>query len=472
MLPRAALLLLCTTDASSWFASKKEKQLRTKPNILVLLADDHSAEALGYRGKARLSPLIQKLNVTPHLDQLANEGITTENAYTINALCTPARASILTGLYPNKHGATHLKPVSKGNASGIHEYIETYPEVLQRHGYATALYGKYHLMSQPKGFDTYEVLLHQGSYEDPLLLNHTLSTKRWKARMKLWTRKRSDSGGSRAAGHTSDIISQKAADAVSTLEKPWLIEAHFKEPHEPFHYPPRYEGLTGAPVFDASRGVWTLRGFDVAEPPTLMQDTTRCRGIDVFANRSLANATRRRTYAQLVADYLRTLKALDDGVGRVLRRVDDDTLVLYTSDHGYFLGEHGCYDKRLMLDEAIRVPFVVREPRVTTLQRVSWYVPRAARNAGALPSRAETAARGVSSALRRRRTDAPGLRRAARETLLRRRFLTESARDQEGDDGDHFVLPLLRRGHEGAGGAAGAAVARRHSHGALEAYSF
>ena len=194
-----------------------------------------------------------------------------------------------------------------------------------------------------------------------------------------------------------------------------------------------------------------------------MQDPTRCRGIDVFANRSLANATRRRTYAQLVADYLRTLKALDDGVGRVLRRVDDDTLVLYTSDHGYFLGEHGCYDKRLMLDEAIRVPFVVREPRVTTLRRASRSVPRAARDAGALPGRAETAARGVSSALRRRRAHAPGLRRAALETRLRRRFLTGRARGQEGDDGDHFVLPLLRRGHEGAGGAAGAAVARRHS---------
>ena len=115
------LLLLCTTHASSWFASKKEKHSRTKPNILVLLADDHSAEALGYRAKARLGPLIQKLNVTPHLDRLASEGVITENAYTINALCTPARASILTGLYPNKHGATHLKPVSKGNASGIHD---------------------------------------------------------------------------------------------------------------------------------------------------------------------------------------------------------------------------------------------------------------------------------------------------------------------------------------------------------------
>ena len=113
------LLLLCTTHASSWFASKKEKQPRTKPNVLVLLADDHSAEALGYRGKARLSPLIKQLNVTPHLDQLAKEGITTENAYTINALCTPARASILTGLYPSKHGATHLKPVSKGNALSL-----------------------------------------------------------------------------------------------------------------------------------------------------------------------------------------------------------------------------------------------------------------------------------------------------------------------------------------------------------------
>ena len=90
------LLALCTTDASSWFTTKKQQpKQRTKPNILVLLADDHSAEALGYRAQARLGPLIQKLNVTPHLDRLSKEGITTDNAYTINALCTPARASIL-----------------------------------------------------------------------------------------------------------------------------------------------------------------------------------------------------------------------------------------------------------------------------------------------------------------------------------------------------------------------------------------
>ena len=125
-----------------------------------------------------------------------------------------------------------------------------------------------------------------------------------------------------------------------------------------------------------------------------MQHPTRCRGIDVFANRSVANATRRRTYAQLVADYLRTLKALDDGVGRVLRRVDDDdTLVLYTSDHGYFLGEHGCYDKRLMLDEAI----------ARALDH----------SLSSRSSQAQTS--DVPGALRRRRAHAPGLRRAAIE---------------------------------------------------------
>ena len=88
---RALFLLLCLTDASSWFTTKKQQpKQRTKPNILVLLADDHSAEALGYRAQARLGPLIKQLNVTPHLDQLAKEGITTEHAYTINALCTPS----------------------------------------------------------------------------------------------------------------------------------------------------------------------------------------------------------------------------------------------------------------------------------------------------------------------------------------------------------------------------------------------
>ena len=131
----------------------------------MLLADDHRAEALGYRGKARLGPLIQKLNVTPHLDQLAKEGITTENAYTINALCTPARASILTGLYPNKHGATHLKPVSKGNASGIHDIIETTPRYFKGGGLPLCM-EQFHVATA--GFDQYEVLLHQGSYEDPL----------------------------------------------------------------------------------------------------------------------------------------------------------------------------------------------------------------------------------------------------------------------------------------------------------------
>ena len=211
--------------------------------------------------------------------------------------------------------------MSKGNASGVHDYIETCPEVDK----GTAM--RPHFMANITHVATerirpYEVLLHQGSYEDPLSEPHTL--------VKRWERLSSGRGSgpirwiSRVAGHTSDIISAKAAEAVASLSRPWLIEAHFKEPHGPFHYPPRYEGLTGAPAYDSTRDVWTLRGFDVAEPPTLMQRPTRCRGIDVFANRSLANATRRRTYAQLVADYLETLKALDDGVGRVLRRVDDD----------------------------------------------------------------------------------------------------------------------------------------------------
>ena len=303
-----------------------------------------------------------------------------------------------------------------------------------------ALYGKYHLMSRPKGFDQYEVLLHQGSYEDPCC-STTPSLKEVEGAhealdaeaVRFWR-------GTHAAGHASDIISGKAADAVASLPRPWLIEAHFKEPHEPFHYPARYEGLTGAPVFDASRGVWTLRGFDVAEPPTLMQRPTRCRGIDVFANRSLANATRRRTYAQLVADYLRTLKALDDGVGRVLRRVDDENArALHERPRIARRSRRGgrastaATTSGLMLDEAIQLLRSFGIPPVLKPQT-----------------------HGVLGALRRRRAHAPGLRRAALETRLRRRFLTVKAlADKKGDDGEHFVLPLLRRGHEGAGDAAG-----------------
>ncbi|KAJ1446758.1 alkaline-phosphatase-like protein [Pelagophyceae sp. CCMP2097] len=402
--PRAWLVV------AAWFAAAS-----ARPNVLMLLADDHSAEAVGFRPGARLGELMRATGATRRLERLAAQGAVVEHSFVVLSLCSPARATLLTGVYPHTHGVTHLKPVGKGQYSVIKEGIVSYPEVLQRAGFSTALFGKYHLLNRPRGFDDFGVFLHQGSYDDPLFVR----ADRWTAEGQQPDARL----GVRAAGPSSDVV---ADESLAWLEKttargdaPWLLEAHFKEAHEPWAYPHRYEALTGgSPVL--SGGAWTVRvpraaaprsrrAFDgteegsvavsIVEPLTLclarggprgslsrgavLEELARKRmdpSSNEFSGRVRVTATawaaarngtcskRRLTHAKLVADYARVVKATDDAVGRILDFVDADearfknTVVIYTSDHGYLLGEHNWYTKRFMLDPSIRTPLLVRYP--------------------------------------------------------------------------------------------------------------
>ena len=145
-----------------------ETLAQTRPNILFLLSDDHSAETVGFRPMARLGSIAS----TTNLNRIAEGGVVIDSCFTTLALCSPSRASILTGLYPHAHGVTQLR-------GRLHSGITpTFPEVLQEHGYATALFGKYHIDSRPLGFDAFEVFLHQGRYANPGVLPHERSTTR------------------------------------------------------------------------------------------------------------------------------------------------------------------------------------------------------------------------------------------------------------------------------------------------------
>lgn len=355
-----------------------------KPNIVVLLADDHSAETVPWRD-ARLSKL--GAHVTPRLARLAKEGATVENYFVVLSLCTPARASLLTGLYPHAHGATHLKTVARGTVSAVHPDVPTYPQVLAGDGYATAVFGKWHMLQRPS-FQEFAVFVHQGTYDAPALFTH----KKWVNKI--------PSRGKPRAGYSSDVVAQLSIEWLRRQKGPFLLEAHFKEAHEPWQYPHRYDKLLGIPEFDEGR--WTLaqngtKGrLAVPEPPTLAVGAPGLAlgsPLEELANKGVRPDARQRigrtpmprhvwdahggkelTHAKLVADYMRTLAALDDAVGRIVDAVEDEanTIVVFTSDHGYFLGEHNFYTKRLAYDESIRAPLIVKYPsRVAAGKRLS-----------------------------------------------------------------------------------------------------
>ncbi|KAJ8608881.1 hypothetical protein CTAYLR_005277 [Chrysophaeum taylorii] len=379
-----------------------------RPNIVVLLADDHSAETVPWRPTARLGGLNRAAGLTPRLQGLAEEGATIESYFVVLSLCTPARASLLTGLYPHAHGATHLKPVRQGKFAAIRHGLETYPEVLREAGYETALFGKWHMLQRPEGFETFAVFLNQGTYDNPILLTQ-----------ETWTSGAPDSARRNVAtGYSSDVVALLAVDWIGKRgdESPYLVEAHFKEAHEPWQYPHRYDECLGGVPIEVS-GSWTVvaranrprndtcdraddgdnsRRVSIPEPKTLTAPTTggplgglaRGQTLEAFASKYMSPdakqacgrarwsheawhvtnlSSRRAAHAKLVSDYMKLLAALDDAVGRILDAIPsdqvDDTIVLYTSDHGYFLGEHNYYTKRLAYEESIRAPFILRYPR-------------------------------------------------------------------------------------------------------------
>jgi arylsulfatase A-like enzyme len=314
-----------------------------QPNILFIMSDDHAAHAISAYGSA--------INRTPHLDRLAAGGMRMDNCHCVNAICTPSRANILTGQHSHINGVRTLADKLDGNRPLLVQ------KLLRDAGYATAIFGKWHLGDggphDPTGFDDYSVLQGQGPYFDPEMI---------------------EPGGKRTyTGYTTDIITDLTLNWLDGRDKtkPFFCCCHHKAPHRPWEPAPKY-----ATLFDDR---------DIPEPETFDDD---------YANRSLAAAAakmrigrdnnpadtkglppagldehgvKKWAYQRYIKDYLRCVQSIDDSVGRLLDYLDaeglaENTIVIYTSDQGFFLGDHGWYDKRFMYEHSLRMPMLVRWP--------------------------------------------------------------------------------------------------------------
>jgi len=313
------------------------------PNILFIMSDDHAAHALSCYGS--------HINVTPNLDRIADEGMRFDNAFCTNSICTPSRASILTGAYNHVNGTTTLATPLDGRQ-------QTFPKLLQAAGYQTAVIGKWHLghggIHDPQGFDFWSVLPDQGLYYDPHFLEHD--------------------GEHVYPGYVTDIITDRCLDWLTARDpdRPFCLLCHHKAPHRSWEPAERHADLYAdrdIPLPDTFDDDYSRRARAAAAATMRIDSDLNLADLKAPVPPGLTPAEAKNwMYQRYIKDYLRCVAAVDDGVGRLLDYLDTaglarDTIVIYTSDQGFFLGDHGWYDKRFMYEESLRMPFMVRYPR-------------------------------------------------------------------------------------------------------------
>jgi arylsulfatase A-like enzyme len=364
--PRALATALLLTAAGAGAHAQE------RPNILFIFSDDHAAHALSaYRTHL---PYGARLPDTPNLDRIARDGMLFVNAFVTNSICGPSRATVLTGQYG------HLNGVMVNNQP-LHPTQVTFPALLRDGGYETALIGKWHLRTAPTGFDHYEIMAGQGPYYNPVMHSNT----------------RADSV--RYAGYTQDVITDRALAwlAARSAAKPFALLLHYNATHRYWDPGPEQLALYRDTMFaepatfrdDGARRAsgFRLQEMDVAldlfprdlklEAPVNLspEQLSRWQSFydgenDEFTSASPSgDALKSWNYQRYIRDYMRVVAGLDAAVGRMLDHLDAtglarNTLVVYTSDQGFFLGDHGWFDKRWMYEESLRTPLLVRWPGV------------------------------------------------------------------------------------------------------------
>jgi len=351
---KAASVGITAAGMPSLISAARGEQQPKGLNVLFIMSDDHCAQAVSAYG----GPLA-KIAPTPNIDRLANEGMLFKNCFVTNSICTPSRAAIFTGKY------SHMNGVYKFTA--LDQSQPTLPKILKAGGYHTAFVGKWHLHSNPVGLDYWSILPGQGRYINPQFVEMDGAHSSGLVKK-----------GKRTTfkGHSTDVIADKALDYLKAnrpKDKPFMLFCHFKAAHDPFIPAPRYNDL--------------FKNIDIPEPPNLFDDYAgrsdalkntlqyighHDNGMDFkrqTAHIKDPKARKKAQYQIYLKRYLRCVRGIDDNVKRILDYLDKsdlakNTLVMYTGDQGFFLGEHGLYDKRFMYEEALRMPLVVRWPGV------------------------------------------------------------------------------------------------------------
>ena len=349
------------------FSLACQATLIAKPlNVLFIFTDDHAYQAISAYGSNR--------NKTPNIDRLAKEGMLFHRAFVTNSICAPSRAVILTGKHSHLNGQLT-------NGMRFDGEQQTFPKLLQKSGYQTAMIGKWHLKSNPTGFDFWQVLQGQGPYYNPPM--------------------NTPEGVKKITGYTTDVITDITLDWLKSgrdKDKPFFVMSQHKAPHRNWQPGPKQLNK-----YD---------GIDLPEPKTLRDDyknrlspaanqtmtITRHLSANDLKLRAPGNLTPEQKtkwnaaydpknkafeeanlegdellkwkYQRYVKDYLRCIDSVDENVGRLLDYLDksglaENTVVIYSSDQGWYLGEHGWYDKRWMYEESFRTPLIARWPGVT-----------------------------------------------------------------------------------------------------------
>ncbi|MED6335907.1 MAG: sulfatase [Planctomycetota bacterium] len=362
-----SLLILTAVAAIAGIAQAEDE----RPNILFVFSDDHAAQAIGAYGS--------RINTTPNIDRLAEEGVRFSHCFCGNSICAPSRATVLTGKHTHRNGVIDNGVVFDGSQT-------TFPKLLQGAGYQTALIGKWHLKSAPTGFDHWEVLIGQGPYYNPPMLT--------------------PQGRVEHTGYTTEVITDLTLEWLREErdpERPFLLMYQHKAPHR--EWAPGPDQLTlyddvripePATLFDdyagrssaAAAQEMTLarhmsrRDLKFVPPPNLTASQLEVweaaygpKNVAFEAADLSGEDLVRWRYQRYIKDYLRCVASVDENLGRVLdylkeAGLEENTIVVYSSDQGFYLGEHGWYDKRWMYEESLRMPLIVRWPRTIEPGRV------------------------------------------------------------------------------------------------------
>ncbi|MFC4994112.1 sulfatase [Rubritalea tangerina] len=384
---KTKILTYVATAAMGLVANAEQK----RPNILFLFSDDHALNAISSYG----GPL-KDIAPTPHIDSLAQEGALFENSFCANSICGPSRACILTGKHSHKNG------FMRNTGKGFDQSQWTVAKALKGAGYTTAVIGKWHLKTHPVAFDYWEVLPGQGSYYNPVFIQMDGSKKRFE-------------------GYATDITTDKAINWLEKRDKtkPFFLMCQHKAPHRTFAPALRHlNAFDGVEIpeprtlfddyknrsitlpkneMEIDRHMWWVYDLKVRQEEMDGQKLPGIMGRPVEYNRMTPLQKKqwdayygplnkkfiadfkagklshedvvKWKYQRYIRNYLGTVKAVDENIGRMLdylkvNGLDENTIVIYSSDQGFYLGEHGWYDKRWMFEESFKMPFLIKWPGV------------------------------------------------------------------------------------------------------------